>query len=220
YRNNVIYNWGGNNVYAGEGGRYNIVNNYYKPGPATAKNARTRIVNPYNKPPTIPFGKFYVAGNYVEGSTEVTANNWLGVVMNNGTDADAKVARLDKPIAVLNIPATSASEAYSMVLKNVGAILPKRDTLDERLIRDVQQGTGKLIDVQGGYPHGTAYELTVNAWPFLRSMPAPADSDKDGMPDEWEIKHGLDPNNATDTSGNKISKTYTNIEVYLNGILK
>src|SRR6187549_1975075 len=89
YRNNVIYNWGGNNVYAGEGGNYNIVNNYYKPGPSTARNAKTKVVNPYKKPPTIPFGKFYVHGNFIDGSPEVTNNNWLGVTMNNGTEADA-----------------------------------------------------------------------------------------------------------------------------------
>ena len=50
----------------------------------------------------------------------------------------------------------------------------KRDTLDERIINDVKNRTGKLIDVQGGYPHGTEYEKTVNAWPNLKSMPAPA----------------------------------------------
>lgn len=220
YRNNVIYNWGENNVYAGEGGNYNIVNNYYKPGPSTGKNAGTRIVNPYNKLPSISFGKFYVGGNYVEGAAEVTANNWLGVTMNKGTDADALAAKLDHPFTALSIQTSTASEAYKQVLKNVGAVLPKRDTLDERVIRDVENGTGKFIDVQGGYPHGTAYELTINAWPGLRSLPAPPDTDKDGMPDDWEKKHGLNPNDAADASANKISKSYTNIEVYLNGILK
>jgi pectate lyase len=220
YRNNVIYNWGGNNVYAGEGGNYNILNNYYKPGPSTNKNAREKIVNPYHKLPSIPFGKFYVGGNYVEGSVAVTANNWLGVTMNNGTDADALAAKLDHPFTAFSIRTSTASEAYYQVLKNVGAVLPKRDTLDERIIRDVENGTGRFIDVQGGYPHGTAYELTVNAWPSLKSYPASMDSDKDGMPDDWEKNHGLDPNNAADASANKLSKSYTNIEVYLNGILK
>src|SRR6187549_1104646 len=65
YRNNVIYNWGSNNVYAGEGGNYNIVNNYYKYGPVTSKWVKARIVNPYKKDSTIPFGKFFVEGNFV-----------------------------------------------------------------------------------------------------------------------------------------------------------
>jgi hypothetical protein len=218
YRNNVIYNWGGNNVYAGEGGTYNIINNYYKPGPSTGKNARAKIVNPYNKLPAIPFGKFYVDGNYVDGSPEVTANNWLGVTMNNGTEADAVKAKLDVPFTAAGIKTSLASDAYNDVLKNAGAVLPARDTLDERIINDVKNGTGNFIDVQGGFAHGTAYELTVNAWPTLKSLPAPLDTDKDGMPDEWEKKKGLNINDAGDAAAYTLSKQYTNIEVYLNSL--
>ena len=111
------------------------------------------------------------------------------------------------------------SLAYNQVLKNVGAVLPKRDTLDERIINDVKNRTGKFIDVQGGYPHGTAYELTLNAWPGLKSLPAPGDSDKDGIPDDWEKKNGLNINDASDASGYKLSKSYTNIEVYINSLI-
>ena len=76
-----------------------------------------------------------------------------------------------------------------------------------------------MIDVQGGYPHGTAYELTLNAWPALRSEPAPTDNDKDGMSDDWEKKNGLNPSDASDAAGYKLSKNFTNIEVYLNSRL-
>ncbi len=92
--------------------------------------------------------------------------------------------------------------------------------MDERIINNVKNRTGGFIDVQGNYPHGTEYEQTVNAWPTLRSLTAPADTDKDGMPDDWEKKNGLNPNDATDAAKYKVSKTYTNIEVYLNGLLK
>jgi len=220
YRNNVIYNWGGNNVYAGEGGTYNIINNYYKPGPSTAKNAKTKIVNPYNKLPSIPFGKFYVDGNYVDGSSEVSANNWLGITMNNGTEADAATAKLNAPFIAMGIKTSLASDAYKDVLKNAGAVFPNRDTLDERIINDVKNGTGRFIDVQGGFPHGTAYELTVNAWPALRSLSPPIDTDRDGMPDDWEKANGLDINNATDASSYTLNKHYTNIELYLNSLVK
>lgn len=220
YRNNVIYNWGGNNVYAGEGGTYNIVNNYYKPGPSTSKNAKARIVNPYNRLPDIPFGKFYVDGNYVDGSPEVTANNWLGVVMNNGTEADAENAKLKSPFNAVAVQTSPAPDAYKHVLKNAGVIFPKRDTLDERIINDVKNGSGKFIDVQGGFPHGTPYELTINVWPALQSLPAPSDTDKDGMPDDWEKKNGLDPNNPADASTYSAGKLYTNIEVFLNSLIK
>ncbi len=66
FRNNVIYNWQHNNVYGGEGGMYNMQNNYFKYGPVTNKNVRSRIVNP-SKVENQPFGQFYVAGNYVDG---------------------------------------------------------------------------------------------------------------------------------------------------------
>jgi len=220
YRNNVIYNWGGNNVYAGEGGNYNIVNNYYKPGPSTNKNAKAKIVNPYNKLPSIPFGKFYVNGNYVDGEMEVTANNWLGVTRNNGTEADAAAAKLNSAFTAFSVKTFSAAEAYNQVLKNAGVIFPKRDTLDERIINDVKNGTGRFIDVQGGFPHGTAYELTENAWPPLQSLPSPVDTDKDGMPDEWEKKNGLNINDATDAATYKLNNNFTNVEVYFNSIIK
>ena len=73
----------------------------------------------------------------------------------------------------------------------------------KELITNVRKGTGKFIDVQGGFPHGTEYELTINAWPALKSLPAPADIDKDGMPDDWEKKNGLNPTDASDAAGYK-----------------
>jgi hypothetical protein len=84
----------------------------------------------------------------------------------------------------------------------------------------VRNRTGRLIDVQGGYPHGTEYQKTVNAWPALKSLPAPEDSDKDGMPDDWEKRNGLNPTDAADASSYKLDKSYTNIEVYVNSLTK
>jgi hypothetical protein len=92
--------------------------------------------------------------------------------------------------------------------------------LDARIVKNVEARTGSIIDVQGGYPHGTAYELTVNAWPTLKSTQALPDTDKDGMPDEWERKYGLDANNANDSNVIKLHPTFTNLEVYLNSLVK
>ena len=219
YRNNVIYDWGGNSVYAGEGGNYNMVNNYYKYGPSTHISVRYRIVTPY-KLPTIPFGKFYVKGNYVDGWPNVTADNSLGVVFNQGTEDDKKNFLMLNEFPAVDVNTQDAEAAYQLVLKNAGAVFPARDTLDGRVINDVINRTGRIIDVQGGYPHGTAYEKTTAAWPTLKTLPAPNDSDGDGMPDEWEIENGLNPNDAGDTAGYKLSKDYTNIEVYINGLVK
>jgi len=218
YRNNVIYNWASNNVYAGEGGTYNVVNNYYKWGPATNENVKERVVNPY-KTATIPFGKFYVAGNYIDGSPAVTKDNWLGVVMNNGDERDKKNALLNSPWPAEPITTQSATDAYTDVLNNAGAILPKRDSLDQRIINEVRNRKGHLIDVQGGFPHGTDYEKTMKARPVLLSTPPPPDTDKDGMPDEWEKKNRLNPQDASDASGYQLNKQYTNIEVYLNSLV-
>ena len=77
-----------------------------------------------------------------------------------------------------------------------------------------------MIDVQGGFPHGTAYELTMNAWPVLKSLSAKADKDQDGIPDEWETKRGLNPADASDASKISLHKFYTNVEVYFNSIIK
>lgn len=219
YRNNVIYNWGGNNIYAGEGGDYNIINNYYKYGPGTNKNVRFRIINP-GRNEKIGFGKWFVDGNYVDEAKDISKNNWLGIQMGNeGTDEDKKNTITDKPHPAVAIPVQSAAEAYESVLQSVGASY-KRDTLDERIINDVINRTGKFIDVQGGFPHGTTYEQTTGAWPFLKKMLAPADTDKDGMPDEWEKKQGLNPDDPSDAAKNKLHFHYTNIEVYINGLLK
>jgi hypothetical protein len=104
------------------------------------------------------------------------------------------------------------------VLKNAGASY-QRDTLDDRIISDVRNRTGGFINVQGGYEHGTPYEHTINAWPSLRTLPAPADTDKDGMPDAWEKKNGCDPANPADARLFKPGTLYSNIEHYINSLL-
>ena len=217
FRNNVIYNWVSNNTYAGEGGEYNVINNYYKPGPSTNKNAKARFLNPYKKLPKLNYGIFFVHGIVIEGLPEVTIDNWKAVVMNDGTDADKELAKASAPFSATFITSHSANEAYEMVLKGAGASF-SRDSLDRRIINDVINGTGKIIDVQGGFPHGTPYEQTVNAWPTLRSSTAPKDFDKDGMPDEWEKKNGLNAADANDASYVSLHKYYTNIEVYITSL--
>jgi hypothetical protein len=219
YRNNVIYNWGGNNIYAGEGGDYNIINNYYKAGPNTNAAVQYQLVNP-GRNEKIGFGKWFVDGNYVEGAKAISRDNWNGITMGNkGTNEDKLNTIINKPHPSYYLAVTeSAVVAYESVLKNVGASF-KRDTLDVRIINDVKTKSGRFIDVQGGYPHGTSYEQTIHAWPTLKSGKAPVDVDADGIPDEWERKHGLNPTDEKDASLFTLDKSYSNIEVYLNSIL-
>ena len=213
FRNNVIYNWEHNNVYGGEGGNYNMVRNYYKYGPITNKNVKSRIVNPSKGESGI--GKFYVAGNYVDGAEDVSVNNELGVHFDKGTtDLDKQNALVKNPFQTISLKEKSAVLAYADVLKSAGASF-RRDTLDKRIVNNVKDRTGNLIDVQGGFKHGTSYKETVDAWPNLKSKKPKKDSDRDGMPDVWERKNGL--NSAVNDASliNAISN-YSNIEMYLN----
>jgi hypothetical protein len=217
FRNNVIYDWGINTVYGGEGGYYNIVNNYYKPGPSTNSSVISRTWNPYQAAP-LPYAKAYMTGNYMASSQDVTNNNWLGVKMEDGTTplADTGLSKLNYQVKTYRVTTHTALDAYDYVLKNAGATLPKRDTVDQRIVREVMNGTGRIIDDPGGYPAFTDTTLTKGAWPTLLSRTAPVDYDHDGMADEWELQRGLNPANAADRNG--ISPNgYTNLENYLNG---
>ena len=221
FSNNVIYDWGDNNVYAGEGGNYNIVNNYYKPGPSTNPKVRSQVLNPYKidkERGRLPYGKFYLTGNYVDGSPSVTARNWRGAAMNGGTAADTVQSKVETPFALGPISLQTAPAAYEAVLLGVGAIRPRRDTLDQRIVREVRARTGTIIDVQGHYPHGTPYRVSQTAWPVLVSTAAPADTDHDGMPDAWEKAHRLNPKNAADRAL-RAPDGFTNLESYLNSLV-
>lgn len=219
YRNNVIYNWGGNNVYAGEGGSYNIVNNYYKYGPETKKSVRSRICNP-GRTKDIPFGSWYVAGNTVDLDPEVTDNNRQGVHFDKDViDQDTVGVLQSRPFAMESLPEQSAREAYTAVLLGAGASF-RRDTLDARIVQDVRLRSGRFIDVQGGFPHGTPYEQSAIAWPVLQALQAPIDHDQDGMPDDWEKAKGLNPDDPKDAAGYQLDRHYTNIEVYSNSLLE
>lgn len=205
FYNNVIYNWGINSTYGGEQGRYNMVNNYYKPGPATPSARRTRIVNPSS-----PYGRFFINGNLVAGNKTVSENNWAGGVQCDHPDS----ARENKPFETLPAAVESAVMAYEQVLERGGASFC-RDAVDKRIIDDVSSGKATLGK------HGIIdSQADAGGWPLLRSTSSPADSDSDGMPDRWEKTKGLDPSRPEDSAMFTLDKQYSNIEVYLNGLLK
>lgn len=225
YVNNVIYNWGGNSAYGGEGvsepRKINMVNNYYKPGPASRH--KERIVAPTtrcdlcNKLGTVVPGKFYITGNYMDGSATVTADNWKGVE----PDEPAKLAacRADKPFAMPAITTQTAQEAYEIVLTKAGCSLV-RDAIDTRIANEVRNGTYTCKGSNGSTNGLIDSQTDAGSWPEYQSAEKPRDTDGDGIPDEWETAHGLNPSLYTDAAQYTLSKEYTNIEVYLNSIVE
>ena len=225
--NNVIYNWGSNSGYAGEGGRYNMINNYYRSGAATGSSATYRIFSPNgdsgtNSQPAGVWGTFYLNGNIMKNYTAVTSNNWLGfqpasLGTKSITDLESTVS-FPAPI----LTTQTANDAYVSVTTYGGASL-KRDAVDTRVINNILNGTiscsagsngstGGFIDSQkdvGGWP---AYTYNANA--------VPVDTDGDGMPDTWETAHGLNPNSPADGTTTTLDGKYTNVEIYLNELAK
>jgi hypothetical protein len=213
YRNNVIYNWGYESCYGGEKEQVNtpqfssttinMVANYYKPGPATIanKSALTHIANPSARSSTDK-GDWYVSGNYFDGNSGITSDNWKGVVGSNYN-------KMSAPWAAMPINQQSPQDAYLSVLDKAGCNFPKRDKVDTDIIYDTRTGTTKY-----GKNGIISKPSDVGGWPVLNSLPAPTDTDHDGMPDAWESSHGLNPAVA-DHNGDRDKDGYTNIEEYL-----
>lgn len=204
--NNVIYNWGHNNVYGGEAGRYNVRANYYKPGPASSK--KNRILNPWP-----PFGQYFVEGNVLEGSKEVTADNRKGVDGKEQIPAGMFVA---EPFKVDEIAVDKAEDAYTEVLRHAGASFV-RDAVDARIISETRNNNAASGKKKNGIIDS---QRDVGGWPELKASTPAVDSDRDGMPDNWEKKHGLDPADASDASLQTLEAGYDNIEVYLNSLIE
>lgn len=214
-RNNVIYNWGFNSAYGGEMWGRNWINNYYKAGPATDKKVRNRIF--YQKDPR---GKMYADGNYVDGFPKITQDNWSGGIQ-YAPDGEATEAtlRVMSPYVVAPVKTETAEAAYESVLANAGCSL-KRDSVDERVIREIRTGTATFGETYGGGGKGLIdSQAAVGGWPTLNSLPAPPDADHDGMPDDWEKAHGLNPDDSADGPQDANGDGYTNLEDYLNALV-
>jgi pectate lyase len=218
--NNVIYNWGYNGVYGGEKGKVNIINNYFKPGPATKQNVRSRILEPFDDK-----GKWYIDGNAIEGFPVISKDNWSGGIQGEFSESD-NIRELISP-AFENIVIDSPEMAYKKVLQYSGAILPKRDVVDERVIFETKTGTATFSGRTYSLEHKLSTDIItgiidsqteVGGWPELKSLTPPIDSDNDGIPDIWEIENGLDPLNADDR--NHLAESgYTFLEEYLNSLV-
>jgi hypothetical protein len=218
YRNNVIYNWGGNSAYGGESGHYNMVNNYYKYGPATS--SKYRILQPWADAGTTVitprYGLFYMTGNYVYGYPAVTSNNSTGI--DNKTGVSLSTFLMSTPYAFYPVTTHSAEKAFEKVLAHVGCSL-KRDTVDGRLVQEAKNGTYTFTGSHGSSNGLIDTQSDVGGWPVYSSTTAPTDTDIDGMPDDWEKANSLNPDNAADGVMYTLDDAYTNLEVYLNSLV-
>ena len=209
--NNVIYDWGQtNSAYGGEPysmhdrSRYptkvNYMNNYYNYGASTKSSIRSKIFEFTNKVSDEIKGDYYVNGNYVYGDSKVTSNNEGG--LKNPTYANLLTSPID--LGEYNVNAQTAEKAYDDVLASVGATLPKRDAIDARIVNDVKNLTGRVInntDEVGGMIDLTAKTTQTRVFT---------------VPTEWINEKGLSAykENEVITEGNY--KGYTLIEAYVN----
>ncbi len=207
FRNNVVYNWKGSepgyNADVTATSRYNIINNAYVTGVEsgnTSKIFKEDCVDAYG----------FFSGNSYNGV--VPADPWSQVTFNSFSSAQISAYKARSYLVPMQVvTTTSAAQAKIDVLKSAGASFPKRDTIDRRIILDVENKTGHSIANTADSPEG--------GWPLLSTLSAPLDSDHDGMPDYWENVNGLNAQDSTDKNLVGING-YTMLESYLNSLVE
>ncbi|MFC5282776.1 pectate lyase family protein [Pedobacter alpinus] len=246
--NNVVFNWVHRSTDGGDyTALYNIVNNYYKPGPATPKNESIsyRILKPEagrSKLPYVVFGRAHVEGNIVEGNEKVTRDNWNGGIQienKKGSEMSYDEAkpyfaamRVKKPMPMAHVTILPADKAKEYVLENVGANLPVRDAVDVRIINQTKTGKiespANVVAPTSQFKHRRmeldSYKLgiitdinQVGGYPVYAGKPY-KDQDNDGIPDDYEKKNGLNPKDSNDSRA-IAANGYSNIENYLNSLV-
>ncbi|MDR7297942.1 hypothetical protein J2X16_003291 [Pelomonas aquatica] len=205
FRANVFYNWGteraGYNLdRGGERASYNFVGNVYLPGPSSKGRFALEESN--------PGARAFFAGNTMDGL--LPADPWALVRAHaqhlpGGLPEGYKLAA---PLPFAHVSVGAPDQTLARVLAGAGASLV-RDAVDLRAIDDVRLRRGKLINSQA----------EVGGWPALKTLPAPLDSDGDGMPDDWEAAHGLNANDPSDAARVDPTTGYTQLERYLNGLV-
>lgn len=210
-RNNVVYNWGYRTTDGGAK-EVNFVNNYYKPGPASTV---FHVLMPERKL-VEAFGpqEYYVKGNVMEG--HYGADEPLaGIKLIEGATYEAIL--VDEPFFPSYVETQTAEQAYHDVLADVGANVPMLDDHDKRVIRETLEGTTTYEGSVSGYPGLPDSQEDVGGWEDYPVVHRPEnwDTDDDGMPDEWERRHDLDPGNPADRNFDPDGDGYTNLEDFL-----
>jgi hypothetical protein len=216
--NNVVYDYWESGTRLGSGkaelnpdadGYYDIIANYYKQPTLLVEGKAAFEIN-VEKGLAGATAKsiVFVQGNYGPHRTASSIDDWA--LVQNEDAGSGRIVRASARFSTdVSITASTAEEAFPLVLRGAGATVPKRDSVDERVIADVKNGTGHVIDSQND----------VGGWPSLEPGVAPVDADHDGMADEWERAHGLDPADAADGARDRNADGYTNVEEYLDSLV-
>lgn len=197
FRNNVIYDWGYQTGYSGRDyGRLNYVANYLEAGPSSERGVRFAFKPGSNRT------KLFLRDNVLADDAAASRDNAALIKWDGESLEDVRVAR---PFPAPQVTTQAVAEMRDLVLAQAGATLPRRDAVDERVVANTRNKSGRIINSQDD----------VNGWPAYATSPAAADADNDGMPDEWELADGLNPH-AADSSGDLDGDGYTNLEEFLN----
>jgi hypothetical protein len=218
----------GNGCYGGPGGGYiNMVNNYYKTGPAkktsyiTTASVANKTSSSDNQTYWTMFSRYFISGNNLDGTENV---DWNKVQYDSGTktkngvryapdpnhyygdtvtyvkidDTDCVSMKLTEPAPTGEVTTHTAAQAYEKVLSYAGASL-FRDAVDERFVNETKTGT---VTYKGSVTKTAGWiDVVADQGTYeLESTTRPAgfDTDGDGMPDDWETANGLNPNSADD----------------------
>lgn len=204
FRNNVMYNWRGSTPgYDSDKEsvcRFNYVGNYIKPGHNSDTSRQAYAAG-------CKYFRAFFSGNSYDGT--IPDDQWSLVRFGRDwTQPDKEAFKQTTPFPSGNIVTESSTDAFNSVLNHAGASLV-RDAVDIRLADEVRTGKGAIIN----------FESEVGGWPVYKTYNILKDKDKDGMPDNWEKQHGLNPDDPEDRNGIRNQEGYTNLEIYLNNIV-
>jgi pectate lyase len=204
FRNNGIFNWEHRKL-DGRPESINVVNNYYKAGPASRED---RTIVKIQCLEDGSFGRWHVQGNILENHVQSRRRN--GLVRIDDPNMSPESAMIDEPVDFAPVVTQTAEAAFENVLLYAGAIRPKRDSHDKRIVREVR--TGRTTFGNGII----ASQTDVGGWPQLLSTQPQEDIDADGMPDEWERRFSQKGDLSLQSSEDLDSDGFTNVEEYLN----
>ncbi len=237
YRNNAVYNWGDNSTYGGEGAWFNMVGNYYKPGPASKDRKYFLDANGIYTSSKTDYGYplLYLSGNVHTKHSNITEDNSIGIYWHDhGTNTPPDASKLLSSVQPLYGPSSeavyttthTAETAFERILSYGGASL-SRDSVDERACTDAKTGKATFTDGGNGSKNGIIDTQTaVGGWPAYSAdaeeLARVKDSDGDGMPDWFEEEFGLKKSDASDGNARTLDSygRYTNLEMYLHYLVK